>query len=237
MNDSLFFASAAAAAATTAAAIAAAAAVIGARLHINFPAQKSNVWLQFIFRMKFRNTQIKNGLIFNLNRFAFGRWPLNRIQSGRQWAWARTAYVLPPIWLVFEPWMTINHDKVVIYCISIVQTQYICLSLANELISGRDYRQTFPEIDVHTLRIVCKTQSQRRRSTFEWTIFLSMAISLQFSVTLMDDAQLCVVKWKGLELNILKSQNINSFDVTAFDWFTANLKEDHISQTITQAVV
>lgn len=53
----------------------------------------------------------------------------------------------------------------------------------------------------------------------------------------MDDAQLCVVKWKGLELNILKSQNINSFDVTAFDWFTANLKEDHISQTITQAVV
>lgn len=131
--------------------------------------------------------------------------------------------------------MTINHDKVVIYCISIVQTQYICLSLANELISGRDYRQTFPEIDGHTLRIVCKTWSQRRRSTLEWTIFLSMAISLQFFGHFDGWRAAVCGEMKGLELNILKSQNINSFDVTAFDLFTDNLKEDHISQTITQA--
>lgn len=54
----LFFFASAAVAAATAAAIAAAA-VIEARLHINFPAQKSNVWLQFIFRMKFQNTKIE----------------------------------------------------------------------------------------------------------------------------------------------------------------------------------
>lgn len=60
--------------------------VIEAQLHLQFPCTKVKCLTAIYFPIEVpQDTRgKKRRLIFNLNRLAFGRWPLKRIQSGRQ---------------------------------------------------------------------------------------------------------------------------------------------------------